>query len=66
MSLNLKRKEFSRFKYAEEFCQELTSRRIQWQMTSRLDQSHIDVDGETYTYDDFVIDWFEPTTPLDL
>lgn len=34
-------------------------------MTSRLDQTH-EEDGYTYTYDEFVVDWCEPASPLGL
>lgn len=65
MSLTLKRRPFTRFKYAEEFCQELTRKRYQWQMTSKFDQVRVDpIDGETYAYDEFVVDWYEPAAPL--
>jgi hypothetical protein len=49
-------KRFSKFKYAEEFCQELTSERFPWQLTVQYDMPHVE-DGEVYIYDEFVVDW---------
>lgn len=53
----MRRRVFSKFKWAEEFCQELTRYRLPWQMTVEFNVEHLDEDGEIYTYDDFIIHW---------
>lgn len=61
----MRTRSFSRFKYAEEFCQDLTHARLSWQMTVKFDTEH-EEDGETYIYDEFIVDWLTPqdTTKL--
>lgn len=49
-------RKFIRFKYAEEFCQELTRSRLPWQMTVQFDMPHKEED-EIFLYDEFVVDW---------
>lgn len=56
------RKIFSKHKHAEEYCKELTSHRIPWQLTVFFDQPHFDEgDSEIYVYDDFVVDYIDKT-----
>lgn len=52
----MRRRVFSKFKWAEEFCQDLTHYRLPWQMTVEFNVAHLE-DDEIYTYDDFIVDW---------
>lgn len=53
----IRRRIFSRYKYAEEFCYELTGFRIPWRMNVEFDVEHMEEDGEIYVYDDFIVEW---------
>lgn len=52
----MRTRKFSRFKYAEEFCQELTRARLLWKMAVVYSIPH-EEDGEQYIYDEFVVNW---------
>lgn len=49
-------KKFDRWKYAEEAAHDLVRKKIPFTLTVAYDVAHED-DGETYTYDDFILSW---------
>lgn len=52
------RKVFSKHKWAEEYCQELTKKKIPWQLSVYYDQPHYDEDDkEMSIYNDYVVDY---------
>lgn len=56
----MNRKIFGKYKYAKQFCRELTNEKIYWQMTIQYDQPHFEDDDKENMniYNDYIVDYW--------